>query len=1193
MHKLESLELVGFKSFCDKTSVIFNDRITSIVGPNGCGKSNVAEAISWVLGEQRPKSLRGEKMEDVIFNGTSARKPLGFAEVTLALKPIEEATLDDGIPVDPIVVTRRLYRSGESEYLINDRRCRLLDIHQTFEGTGLGFTSYAIIEQGRIGSILTSKPMERRSLIEEAAKITTFKQKKKAAEIKLELAHQNLLRVNDIIVEIERQLRSLKRQATRAQAFSRLREEMRAFQRAKLHRDCQRLRSDLEQCQLQLQAMQAREHNVTQALQTREQSLQQMSLRHNQSVRDLEQRQEQLSLVALELERNLQTQDSQQRQIHLTRAQTEVLEQDVSEWERRLLEIRAQFQAKGSLRSNLGEELATIRDRIDQLKAENREVQKQIDHLEERLDQVRNYTLEEVSQKATLNNRKTQIKEVLSSLEAQQARITADRERLGGRCDQLGSAEARVLDQCHKIQEEIERLAQQQLQAEQVLTGVANQEIATAEQLQLLRERYSNCQHRLASIEEIEVRRTNYSEGVQKFLNFIQQRNSLRSSGTLADHVEADPQYEALVETFLDHQLEFVLVDGTSDALNGLEQLRESRAGKCTFLTLHTDNGLGSNGNECPEPDVERGIIGTLGTLLKMEEPVKQAFYRALPQYANAVVVQDIQHAQSLGHVYPETIFLTLAGETWTERGVISGVSESSHTSGLLALKREKRELVSRIAALQRQIQETEVELLQLKDKRKQMEQMEKDQRNLIHSQEKQLLSAQHEYNQILVDLQREEQATRVFNNELAEIQCERERLQAESMRIDQELQLLAQAKLDREQEFVQIQEILAGLRARSQEMARLLSENQSDLAANLERKHSADQEWTRLTEEGAQLNGQLVRHKEQLSTAEQRITSLEGSNRELAALAERLQARRQQLETELNQKKAAIVEVEKELRDSQQALEEEHRVKEAVLEQRMQLEVTRARLDNDQDHMRQYCVDELDISVEQLTAAPTREWEERPDEEIKAEYEQLKRKVEDFGPINMSALEEYQANEERFDFLTRQRGDIERSMVDTQRAIQEINKRSCEQFLEAFKAIDLHFKDLFRVLFGGGECGMLLLDEQDALESGIDIYAQPPGKKLQNIMLLSGGEKALIAFALLIAIFKYRPSPFCVLDEVDAPLDEANIARFTNLVQSMSDVTQFIIITHNKRTIETSQRIYGITMEQPGVSKVVSVSFN
>ncbi|HEY2933810.1 MAG TPA: chromosome segregation protein SMC [Acidobacteriota bacterium] len=1194
MHKLESLDLIGFKSFCEKTSVAFNDRVTSIVGPNGCGKSNVAEAISWVLGEQRPKTLRSERMEDVIFNGTAARKASGFVEVSLTLKPVKiQVDVDDGITADNITITRRLYRSGESEYLINNRRCRLLDIHQTFEGTGLGFTNYAIIEQGRIGSILTSKPMERRSLIEEAAKIITFKQKKKAAEVKLELAHQNLLRINDIIVEIERQLRSLKRQAGRAQAYSRLREEMRAFHRIKLHHDYQKLHALLLQQQEQIQALRQREDQATWSLREIEESVHQASRSQAELMSGLDRNREELSSVSLRLEKAIQTRQSQQQQIEMTRLQIETLQQDIAECERRLKEVRDELAIKNASSNDLNIELTAIRERMERFKAENRDVLSRSDSLEERLNQVRTYSLEEVGRKATLNNQSLQIEEDLQELASQETRILADRDKVNSRCAELQASESRTLEQCREAQKHIERLQEEERQLERSFAQSVAAESSADAELQSLRERHGSYQHRLASIEEIEVRRANYSEGVQKFLNFIQQHNSLRSSGTLADHVDTDPQYEAMVETFLADELEFVLVEGVSDALSGLHQLRESRSGKCTFLALASANGFSQNGNGHPPADPSRGIIGTFGDILKMTEPVKKAFYRALPQYANAVVVQDIQTAQGLSQHYPESIFVTLAGETWTQRGLVSGVGEPSHTSGLLALKREKRELISRVEALQQQIQKTEAHVQQMKDERRRVEQEQKEQRARIHEREKDLISLQHQYNHTIADLQREEQATRVFNNELEQLRFERDRMAQESLRIDGELQSIAQMGVDREQEFGQIQETLAALRDRSRELGRLLSENQADLAAKLERKSGADQEAGRLVEEENQFSGRLRRQQEQLSAAARRVSDLELSNGHLAEEAEKLAIQKQTLEVQVTDDRSCSAELQERLQQHQQSLESAHRAKEAILQERMQLEVTGARLASDLDHLRGYCVEEFAVPIEELPAPVPEGWEEHSFEEMRAEFDRLKAKVDDFGPINMSALEEYKENEERFDFLSGQRSDIEKSIADTQQAIQEISRRSRQQFLDAFEAINARFKEMFQLLFGGGECGMALMDESDVLESGIDIYAQPPGKKLQNVMLLSGGEKALTAFALLIAIFKYRPSPFCVLDEVDAPLDEANIRRFATLVQHMSDVTQFILITHNKRTMEISQSIYGVTMEEPGVSKVVSVNFN
>ncbi|MEJ2146001.1 MAG: chromosome segregation protein SMC [Acidobacteriota bacterium] len=1195
MLKLKSLELTGFKSFADKTRVAFPDGITGVIGPNGCGKSNLSDAIGWVLGTQTARTLRGQKMEDFIFGGTRSRKASGLAEVTLTLSRIDAEPLKvDGIEIDgsEFEITRKLYRSGESTYLINRRRCRLMDIHQILEEAGLGFASYALIAQGRIDAFLTAKPLDRRGLIEEAAQITGYKSKRRNAELKLEMAQQNLLRVNDIIVEVERQLRSLRRQAGKTRKYRKLKEEFRRVQRLRLRVENDRFKADSKVLGDRLEKVRGREESVAGDLRRQETAHRDKNREREWLEAKLDQIKTRKSQTDLELDRAQNSVVHARQQIEQTQTGQQTIRSERAGLDASLETLREESQRYSSQFETLEKEkeqaARELRDALDEVKRGT----ERLDVSESKLEELRSRLMASTAEAASLRNLKEQLNHRIGRLEADRTRLDTEHgsaqqslqrsrvraEELQGRFQQrrgeLNETELRCQEQHRRLQDLTEELKE--------LTG---QEAEVHNQLVALNER-------LQSLQELELSRSNYSEGVKKVLSHLARSGSVDTAGTLADSLETEPRFERLVEEFLDEELEYVLVNSLDEAVRGVSEIRTLKSGKCTFFSLVSTNGFGKRPLRKPSdelPERGEGVFGTLADIVRMRPEVEKAFFRVLPRQADAVVVSDLDRALHLAHSYPESTFITLAGESLTPRGLVSG-SAGSTKMGLLGLKRQKRELERKCAAQQKLY----AEALEAKE-RKQVElsaaSAELEQTQIRqHQLEKETIVLSHEVDQAEQDLRRNEKLVQ-------SVETETERLEVEIREIGAKLEglavglgaqeqareeLEAQIKIGRESQFDLRTEL-----SRLQETAnaisgqlRVLEERRSSLGRTVER--------IRAQETDAADRIELLDQREK--DGRERLQGLEAEIVQLESDIVRLQESGAALEESLQEIQQRVHACRESLQQLDEEVEQLRELRNTLQEERSGLEVEGARLETQLQNLDQQCREQLGTGLEEALEGV--EIDGANVNDVASRYEQMKRKLENFGPINMTALQEYQEHLERHTFLTQQRTDIEQSIADTTKAIQELNRRSRSRFAETFETVNRNFKEVFQKLFGGGECGMTLLDEEDVLESGIDIYAQPPGKRLQNVMLLSGGEKALTVFALLIAIFMYRPSRFCVLDEVDAPLDDANVRRFTKLISEMSEEIQFIVVTHNKRTMESAQVLYGITMQEPGVSKVVSAQF-
>jgi chromosome segregation protein len=1194
MLKFDSLELIGFKSFPEKTRIVFDDRVSAIVGPNGCGKSNIADAIGWVLGAQSARLLRGEKMEDVIFSGTARRKPSGLAEVTLTVSRTAETPIVlDGVEIsgDQLEITRKLYRSGESLYLINQRRCRLKDIHSFLQESSLAFASYALIAQGAIDSFLTAKPLDRRAVIEEAAGIAGYKSRRRNAEVKLELAQQNLLRVNDIIVEVERQLRALKRQAARAARHRRLKEEFRAVQRAKFGLEARHLSARIEALAGEMDKTQDQEALLLRNLKDREAEYRLASEERNRAEEELAGLNQRCSLLRLEVDRGENSigyyrdqQESLRKHLHNSLSEQGMIEESLL----RTGEELRQFQEE---RVSLGRDEQLVLSALQEQSRLSEQCRAELDAGEQRLEELRADYLRLSGEVVSLGNQLEQSEQRLLTFQGRRERMEKERALASSRLEESRESVASVSRRLQERQAEIEalRLNLQEQQAER--DRLEQEQAALRGEISEIQSQLIACRERLNSLHEVEVNHSHYSEGVQKFLNHLNRSSAVRTDGTLADFIETSPEYERLVEEFLNEELEYVLVDSLEEAVRGVSELKNMQAGKCTFLSLTSANGFGKdfgNGGD-PSLDAAAGVHGRLAVLLRMKPEIEEAFRRALPDRAAAIVVDDLDCAFQLAHGHPESVFLTLEGEAWAPRGILSASAPKTRKLGLLGLKRQKKETEKKIQQLQKSLAGLQEREAGLETRIQFLTDRVLQDQQLLHRLEKELVAFNHQEQHWAQEERRQLQALRLLEEEIAQLERDKEVETERRRQVEETLFQKKSSQAEVEKRTAESHQTLLQLRgelSRLQEQLHLISSN----AKVMEERKSALERTVRRVEEQREA---LQERREAVRLAH---VQEEARLLEMAAALEKaetdLQENRKQ-EQALLTLLAVRQEAHEARKESYPAMEEElARIRSARMEiqqNRSRLEVESARLETQLENAAALCMEELQVPISQLIELVS------PDsvyEEVQASYSDLKRQLEEFGPVNMTALEEYQESEQRYDFLTTQKRDIEQSIADTTRAIQEINRRSREKFKEAFEVINGHFQMVFAKLFGGGSCGMRLLDEEDPLESGIDLYAEPPGKRLQNVMLLSGGEKALTVLALLVAMFHFRPSQFCVMDEVDAPLDDANTARFAALVKEMSEQTQFILITHNKTTMEVANAIYGVTMEDPGVSQVISARF-
>lgn len=1208
MLKLKRVEIQGFKSFYDRTEMKFNGQgIAAVVGPNGCGKSNLSDAISWVLGEQSAKTLRGARMEDVIFAGTRDKKALGMASVTMTLipegagapaeaerqesevKPAKPDAVKAAERIGEITITRRLYRSGDSEYLINGKLARLRDIQDLFLGTGLGPESYAIIEQGRIGQILSNKPQDRRNVIEEAAGITKFKTRKRLAEAKLESAKGNLSRVFDILEEVSRQVNSLKRQAAKTKRFTELKEEGTAVLRQLLSARFRILESQMERLTDDLHALSEELAGMQAAVAERERDQAGMLETLYGTEQALTAERKNLADLHLELERARGKLDYQTRQIEEIQKRVGsgkqegyILEQQAGERVRELEKHTSELEM-------LEKESGSAREQLDKKSAERAEAQNALTEGERILEATRQAVLRLLGEAAAIKNRIAQTEAQLASADREAVRAKSEEQHSEGELERLSGLKTQLSERLQQQGAELLSLTSERQSVEEELQRNRLALNENRRTLDGLRGEYSRIKARRDSLEEVIQHHSYTTETVKRLFTAVEKGRAqdLQPVGVLADFLEVDPQLERAVEEFLHDELEYVVVRGWGDAERGIAVIRSDLDGRATFLV--EDRIEDRTTLDLPQPATEDGRLQPLTGVLRLTNGLRSMPLGGLQRIQNTYVVDDRNHACQLAQKFPHCWFLTRDGMDYHGQAVSGGKKTGA---GPLALKRELREVSQQEKAQKAQLETLQTAIANLESALANLTEQQESLRSKQQAQERDMLALDHESRKLDEDRNRAQSRLTHARLELNRLAQDRIRLQGALAGDGEALGRLEQARADSEDSLETAREEVSDLRA----VVAQTGEEHATLRANLagieERVRSAKAHKARLQTQLQDLMNRrthLLRETERLTTERSHLlgsnNELEGKLADLSGFITDLDAQVKQLaerEGALRSRLAAFDEELKEARGQAHARQE----------QRSELQIALARAESDLRYLEETSQKELEKPLSEIAGIAETLADEYMLPQLESKYAEVRRKIEALGPVNPQALEEFEEAQERHDFLTAQRQDLLDSIRDTEKAISEIDVESRKRFGEAFTAINANFREVFKTLFGGGTGEMRLTDEENLAESGIDIVASPPGKKLQSVLLLSGGEKSLTAMALLMAIFQYTPSPFCILDEVDAPLDEPNIERLTKLLRDMAEQTQFIVITHSQRTMEAAQSLYGVTMQEPGVSKLVSVKF-
>jgi chromosome segregation protein len=1199
--KLKRVELQGFKSFCDRTELKFNGGgIAAVVGPNGCGKSNLSDAISWVLGEQSAKSLRGARMEDVIFAGTRDRKSVGLASVTMVLvDPNGEDRVhrDDGEPAGPahrdeITITRRLYRSGESEYLIDGRIARLRDIQDIFMGTGLGPESYAIIEQGRIGQILSSRPQDRRAVIEEAAGITKYKTKRRLAEAKLESAKQNLARVFDILEEVGRQVNSLKRQAAKARRYGELKTEMEGRLRTLLSGKFRLLERDTAKCALDLNVATGDLRGLIEQVGVKEEEHDKLQASCYQVEQFLTAARARVAELNVEAERTRGRLESQVKQSAAIEQRIAQREKESQELEIRLAALEEEIKGHQGNLEELDRQIAGARERMQEKNQQREQLQAKLREREKAIESGRQAILRLLGESSTLKNQLTQIDSYLAGTEREAARATKEEQTASAELERLGATRQSLSEAMSQRQLELEAVTGEKRRTEEELVNRKQSAGELRRSLETLRQETSQLRARKQSLEEVLAHRTYTTESVKRLFAALDQGavEDFRPLGVLADFVEVDPSFEKCVEEFLHDELEYVVVQDWVHANRGVDFLRSDLDGRATFL-VHPEPE--TNGNlRLPEPTIgpETGIVARLTDALKLTNGLKDRAADLLPRVSLCFVAEDREAARRLASAYPHLYFLLQDGLCYHGQTLSGGRKTAS---GPLALKREAREVGLTLQAKQQQLDEV---VTQSEELNREIGLLESELERLRGSQqarEKDRLALEHEMRKVAEDTNRANSRLSVARLELERLRLDREKSLEQREQSQNAWEQREALRKEKEEALENERQELEKLETESVALTEEHSALRAELAGLEERHRGERSAMARLEaqfRETGERRRQIAPEVERLGVERAHLLS---DNIELDKKSAEIAAQVTECEAEVNRLAIEETGMRESLRVGEEELKQIRTHVSEAQERKSQIEVDLVKRQAEMGYLDETSRKELNVAVAELASGD----ETLPDGDALADTERLymevKNRIDALGPVNADALQEYQETQQRHDFLSVQRQDLLDSIRDTEKAIQEIDVVSREKFAEAFEAINNNFREGFTTLFGGGTGEMRLTDQDNIAESGIDIVASPPGKKLQNVLLLSGGEKALAAVALLMAIFRYAPSPFCILDEVDAPLDEANIDRLTKLLKEMSAQTQFIVITHSKKTMEAAGALYGVTMQEPGISKLVSVKLN
>lgn len=1181
----KQLEMTGFKSFADRTVLQLEPGVTAIVGPNGCGKSNILDAIRWVLGEQSARELRGSNMQDVIFNGSETRHATGMAEVSVTFD-----NSDGHLPVDfsEVQITRRVYRSGESEYLINKAPCRLRDIHEIFMDTGIGTSAYSMVGQGKMDMILSSKPDERRYLFEEAAGIIKYKSRKKVAMRKLESADQNLLRLNDIILEVERQMRSLKRQVNAAIRYRELSEQLRELEIRAAFLKYTVLSGEIRELKEQFAAAGDRYETVSTEMTQLEARYEELSLSKLEVDRTLTARREAVHDISSEMDKLERQLALLRQQIEFSKAQQAKALEEHEALKERAAGLEHQIEETLGRGTGVQSEAEACRAELEAKEAEHAELAAKLSEADKHLEAMRRNAVEQVNHRAKAQTELETINVSLGNIEGQLEAIYGRQASENAHRDELlvthAELQAQEADKQKALADtEAKRTAALEEQAE-----MGRRMRVVNEHWQNQRERKSSVEARLKSLRELRDAYEGFAQGVRAVM--LAKQNQLAEVpgiiGPAGDLISTDKAYERAIEAALGGSINNIVVETAEDAKAAIAFLKRNQAGRVTFLPLDT---LRPSGREEGRHLRGDGIIGLAIDVVQFDGHLRTAVEYLLH---NTVIVETLDDAIRITREQkycPRLV--TLDGEVVSSSGAVTGGRTKNESRGMLGRSAEITELEEQSATATAEIARLSEQGVKLNERIQELTQQVQELGRLENALKREVSDLGVVIARHTADLENLARSAEALAKQRDDLCARREDLEARRR------DALARAdSLDVDDETLQrataeAQESAARARQALSVCSGELTELRVKMAALAQQIDQAERDSLREQRE----------HEEALREAERRLeltAEFEAQQKTLAEEVALIIERSKALGETKDEAHAKVVEAENQratLLDESEALEKRLReLREAARTSQAEVHRLEIQLRHDEDMVaffQERIQNEYHIALSSLTADQVGK-DEYDDDEREKLVENYRTQLQRMGTVNLMAIEEYDALEKRHEFLVAQSTDLQQARQSLLDVIARSDKKIREMFMDTFNTIAENFRRYFRTLFNGGQARVYLLDESDPLESGIEIEARPPGKKPQSISLLSGGESALTAVALLFAIFKAKPSPFCVLDEVDAPLDDANIGRFIRLLQEFTADSQFVVITHSKQTMAHADVLYGVTQQERGVSQLVSVKF-
>lgn len=1181
---LKAIEIQGFKSFADKTLLEFNSGITSVIGPNGSGKSNISDAVRWVLGEQSAKTLRGGKMEDVIFAGTEHRKPMGFAEVSLMID-----NSDNALPVEysEVTISRRIYRSGESEYLINKTSCRLKDIHELFFDTGLGKDGYSIIGQGRVDEILSSRSEDRRHIFEEASGIMKYKVRKLEAEKKLEMTEQNLTRINDIINELENQLEPLKKQSETARKYLSLRDSLKELEVNVYIENIARYKEKIKEYEEQYSLIRTNideENNKLEYI-TRE------NQQKTELLKTLEEKLDVSKQRYYDIENSLEKCNSEiklnDERINNLVQNIERIDNEISEIDEKLDNFEKEEKSKRVKLSYLQGKKEEYSQKLSEYERQLETLMALLDESERHIELLKGGIMDKLD---LMSDKKTQINNVKNHIDGLKRRqnsidneiyhIVLEKDRDNIKKEDLTISISKVDNEIKQSLLKLEKFNIEKSELESTLDAKRKKQNAIKSDLHVKTSRSKMLQDMERNLE-------GYNRSVKELLNACQRSPEFGAGiyGALAQLLTVDKKYETAVEMSLGGALQNIVTSTEEDAKRAIEYLKKNRIGRATFLPVSSVKGRFFDSVTAEQVRSMEGFCGIASELVSCDGKYREIVLNLL---GKVVVVQNldagIKIARRFGYSFK---IVTLEGDILNTGGSMSGGSTDSRSGGILSRNREIVEIKEEIELLKREETAVDADIIKIIAMLEEVMGEVKEEEDRIRSNELLKVREESQLSQVEENIKRAGAKVEMLKEEKNQLKRQEETTALELQKYNEDLIAI-------EKDISQTKEIISQHQEKHKEGQAERDNLHSDITdfkisvnSIVESMQTVNEAIEKVLKDKEDLSGGIARKTREKDRSQGEIKSLNEKNEGLRLLVKKYNEEKSGRTFEIDRISEERKVIEEELAGTLDNIKNINKNIVLLQEEFNRIEVKRAKADAEMGAIQNRLWDEYE-----LTYTNALQYKKEIDSMAQAQkaINEYKNQIRDLGPVNVAAIDEYVKTKERFEFMSLQRDDMEQAKEKLNKVIHEITTQMKQRFMEQFKLINENFNIVFRELFEGGRAGLVLLDEQNVLESGIEIEVQPPGKKLQNMMLLSGGERAFTAIALLFSILKLSPTPFCILDEIEAALDDANVFRFAQYLRKFADSTQFIVVTHRKGTMESSDTLYGVTMQEHGISKVVSL---